>query len=975
MSSRFWTQGDSDSEEEDEAQQFEEEEGSEEEEAPKEEAPAAGSKYYGADSDDESDDEGPRKVVSAKDKRFAEMATIVEQMKNQMKINDWVQLQDNFEKVNKQLEKVMRVTEVDKPPRLYIKALVMLEDFMAQTLNDKDAKKRMSSSNAKSLNSMKQKLKKNNKLYEAEIEALRERPESEEEEEDDDEDEDEEDDDEEDVDIEKPENLVDDHALEGDEGGVWEKSGPRKADKLKELRKDSSEISWDMVNTKLKEIIAARGRKGTDRQEQVEQLQYLSKVAKTPAQKLEVIVHVVSAQFDMNPSLNTHMPPAVWKKCGANVLQILDILEEYPNIHLSEGGSTLEAEDERETAKPADYQGTIKVWGNVVAFVDRMDDELFKSLQMIDPYTKDYVERLRDEPLLLALVQNCQHYVQRKGDSRMAARLALRSIEHIYYKPQQVYEAMRLFSEAEATPSETPEGASAEAEALSVPAFVPTRTIVPRRPSFPEKSRDLMNTLLATIYNADDERTKARAMLCDIYHRAIHDEFHMARDLLLISHLQDNAMHMDIATQILFNRAMSQLGLCAFRIGLVVEAHNCLSELYAGGRVKELLAQGVSQSRYHEKNPEQEKLERRRQMPLHTHINLEMLEAVHLITAMLQEVPLMAATAHQVKRRVVSKTFRRLLDTYDKQTFTGPPESVREHVVAASRALSSGSWEKAFEVVEGMDVWKLLGKETREIVLAMLREKIQEEALRTYLFTYSAYYEAMSLDMLIQMFGLPETKVHSIVSKMMMTDELAASWEQPTRSILMHQGVEATRLQTLAMQYADKLTILVDSNEKALETKTGGIGIEVADRRGPRKGGDRGGNEQGGGDYGGGGGGRRDRGDRDDRGGRGGGFNSRSTGGFGGDRRANTGGRGTGGSFFSGQRRDTGGGGFQSRSGGGGYNATGGGYQSSRYQDSSSVGARTPYQSGPGGGGGARGQGGADGSSRMVSLNYRSGRY
>merc|ERR1711934_534263 len=144
-----------------------------------------------------------------------------------------------------------------------------------------------------------------------------------------------------------------------------------------------------------------------------------------------------------------------------------------------------------------------------------------------------------------------------------------------------------------------------------------------------------------------------------------------------------------------------------------------------------------------------------------------------------------------------------------------------------------GDWKKCRDLIFQIKILSLIPNKDR--VLELLHAKIQEEGLRTYLFTYSSHYGSLSLDQLCQIFELKPNIVHSIVSKMMINEELHASWDQPTNCIVMNQ-VEPTRLQALALQFADKAATFVENNEKLLDFRTGGYGFKYdnKDKRGDR---------------------------------------------------------------------------------------------------------------------------------------------
>ncbi|XP_057214357.1 eukaryotic translation initiation factor 3 subunit C isoform X1 [Triplophysa rosa] len=601
----------------------------------------------------------------------------------------------------------------------------------------------------------------------------------------------------------KKERAEDDGEEEGGEAeeGVWEKvkgGVPLVKEKPKMFAK-GTEINPPVVVKKLHEILQARGKKGTDRAFQIELLHALAGISVEhnlgEGISVKIKFNIIASLYDYNPNLAAFMKADMWKKCLDCIDELLDILFNNNNIFIGENI----AEDSENLAIS---DQPFRVRGCILTLVERMDEEFTKIMQNTDPHSQEYVDNLKDESRVCGVIDRLLEYLESKGSTEEVCRIYLRRIMHTYYKFDYKAHRRSLGLQGETKSEQDQEESEGEDSAV------------------------IMDRLCKFIYSKDrTDRIRTCAILCHIYHHALHSRWYQARDLMLMSHLQDNIQHADPPVQILYNRTMVQLGICAFRQGMIKDAHNALLDIQSSGRAKELLGQGLLMRNMQERNAEQEKIEKRRQVPFHMHINLELLECVYLVSAMLLEIPYMAAHEFDARRRMISKQFHHQLRVGERQPLLGPPESMREHVVAASKAMKMGDWKTchSFIINEKMNskVWDLFPETQR--VREMLVRKIQEESLRTYLFTYSSVYDSISMETLSEMFQLELPMVHSIISKMIINEELMASLDQPTQTVVMHR-TEPTSLQNMALQLAEKLGGLVENNERVFDLKQGVYG-------------------------------------------------------------------------------------------------------------------------------------------------------
>ncbi|KAF4689565.1 Translation initiation factor 3 subunit c [Perkinsus olseni] len=531
----------------------------------------------------------------------------------------------------------------------------------------------------------------------------------------------------------------------------------------------------DDVVSKTKEILQQRGRKGVDRQLQLNKMLALLDISEKndfdTSARATLLGAILSHYVDQRSGVFNSLPRQAWLQCFSYLGRLIAVIASDASTIILTGAME---KSEDETVRKQQRSATNSA---VAGFIEQLDEDLYKSLQSAADLSsaqhsagssattgaiasaEQYTERLADSYRLAALefVALCQFKIDTSVDEGEAkdsvvSRVALKLMDHLYYRAENLNKLVinkigENLKEGENLLScnlanSLTETSSAEWDRLS---------------QLEEGSSvALVGSLAACVYNFNGPMAtsmKVVALLRQIFHYANNDRLKEARRLITVSNVHERVPPS-------LERALAAIGMAHFRAGNVAQAHKYLYELCGQNRCRELLAQGysrVSTMRGEEKTPEQEKAERRRRLPYHMHMNLELVETAHMICGVLLEVTQMAYhRATGANSPLVNRVVRRSLELMDRQTFLGPPESGRDSVLFAGKAALSADVDRAVALIQSLKIWDQLPTG----VLPLIEEGMRETCLQVALYRSMLTHTSVNSEQLSQHYKVKHSTVN-----------------------------------------------------------------------------------------------------------------------------------------------------------------------------------------------------------------------
>ncbi|EDO16512.1 hypothetical protein Kpol_513p28 [Vanderwaltozyma polyspora DSM 70294] len=706
-------------------------------------------------SDSDESDEASKKVVkSAKEKLLDEMQTSSGKIDAAELTNDWITILNEFDSVTRLLTRAQQ--QNFGTPNIFVKVVAQVEDAVAasqEEINNKAV--------AKAFNTAKQRVKKISREHQTLLAKYREDPES----------------------FEKETSVEVDATPELAQFAVGKKTTD-----LSSIATTSSETGFFPA---LSIVLDSRGKKNIDQQALAQSMDDLLQTTKTPYEKIIAYLTLIPIRLDSSTNLS-YQPIDQWKATYNDVSSLLSILDE--NINTYQVSELAPFNDSLENEPEANEKGVKTILGSILSFVDRLDDEFTKSLLNTDPHSSDYLIRLRDEQAIYNLILRTQLYLEatlpedRQID--LLSRIFVRRLNHIYYKSNELIRIM-------------------EVAAWKVAPSSYTSKLTPYDGAVSDSYLSgVISTLTDALSKQQNQSLRKRAVLYNVYYTALNKEFQVAKDMLIESKVQSFINKSDPSLQILFNRVVVQLGLSAFKLCLIEECHQILNDLLASSHLREILGQQTLQRVTAHSNSSNADEREKLCLPFHEHINLDLIDVVFMTCSLLIEIPQMTAFYSGIKIKKIpysQKSIRRALEHYEKSSFQGPPETLRDYILHSAKEMQKGNWKKSFELLKSIQAWALLPNSAS--VLDNLAERLQVESLKTYFFTNKRFYSKLSMKKLSDLFNLPEDKIVESLQAVITEYEIDASFNEDKSVLSIAKGAEITKLEEVASKLNKEVKI------------------------------------------------------------------------------------------------------------------------------------------------------------------------
>merc|ERR1719183_15262 len=194
------------------------------------------------------------------------------------------------------------------------------------------------------------------------------------------------------------------------------------------------------------EIAQTRGRRQYVRKDYMDKLQELEEhaIKQGPRAQLYILTSMVSADFDNTGSAFEAMKINMWNEAREKVLRMLPLLEASWE-ELQEGGMETATDEEDPRSHP-------RLQELFVTFVEKLDDELYKALQLtVDVYGAEYRDVLGNSSKFLVLLKRVMKFFEDTKQAQHLGVISLRLMEQLHYKPdilnKAVFDSIRASNE------------------------------------------------------------------------------------------------------------------------------------------------------------------------------------------------------------------------------------------------------------------------------------------------------------------------------------------------------------------------------------------------------------------------------------------------------------------------------------------------------------------------------------------------